>query len=268
MADTYVDYLREKEKRLLCIGICLFMAVAVLGFSPRARFFSSYFGAGAFLSRIFCLAALAFFLGMFLLLIGTARRGRRYMELKEKSRDESRSGSYVSVEALSSRRSGYDAASKKCRRLHTAAVLLGGAAVLLFTGMFLAGDLHALLTELGKPPIERSMSDFRIWANFVGKFFSLAGLCLTALVAARILENRTVPLAVLYLCIGCCALGDIQIAYFYFGDIFVRPPVADLAMLLTLACCAGLCGLAVFTDRKKAQLSAIGNRDFYVYDFS
>lgn len=268
MADTYVDYLREKEKRLLCIGICLFMAVAVLGFSPRARFFSPYFGAGAFLSRIFCLAALVDFLGMFLLLIGTARRGRRYMELKEKSRNESRSGGYVSVEALSSRRAGSDSAAKKCRRLHTAAVLLGGAAALLFTGMFLTGDLRALLTELGKPPIERSMSDFRIWANFIGKFFSLAGLCLTALVATKILENRAVPVAVLYLCIGCCALGDIQIAYFYFGDIFAHPPVADLAMMLTLAGCAGLCGLAVFTDRKKTQLSAIGNRDFYVYDFS
>lgn len=267
MADSYVDYIREKEKRLLCVCICLLLVVALAGISPRARFYASYFGEGQFFTWVICLAALFAFLCMMFFLIGTAKRGRKLMKLKEERRDESRSKGYVSVAALSSSRSEYDTQAKKCKRLHTAAVIFGIVSMILFVVLWAIGDLRALLIEMGKPQIERGASDFRVFANLIGKFFSLLGLSLMALFAARIMENRPVPFPVLYLCIGSCILGDIQIAYFYFGDIFVHPPVADLAMLLALACCAALCFLSLFTERKKAQLSAIGNQDYCVYEF-
>ena len=267
MADSYVDYIREKEKRLLCIGICLLLVVAIAGVAPRARFYAPYFGEGQFFTWVICLAALIAFMGMMFLLIGTARRGRKLMKLKEERRTGSRAGGYVSVSALSSQKTGYEAQEKKCRRLHIAAAVCGVIAVILIVILFAVGDLRAFLIELGKPQIERSASDFRMWANLIGKFFSLLGLSLMAISAVRILENRSVPLPLLYLCIGSCVLGDIQIAYFYFGDIFVYPPAADLAMLLVLACCAALCCFSIFTERKKAQLSAIGNQDYYVYEF-
>ena len=267
MADSYVDYIREKEKRLLCTVICLLLFVALAGISPRARFYTPYFGEGQLFTWVICLAALVAFLGMMLLLIGTAKRGRKLMKLKETRSHNPHAGGYVSVSSLASQKSEYDVQEKKCRRLHIAAAVFGIAAVFLFAILFAAGDLRAFLTELGKPQIERSASDFRMWANLIGKFFSLLGICLMAMSAARIMENRGVPFPILYLCIGSCVLGAVQIAYFYFGDIFVYPPIADLAMLLILACCAALCCFSVFTERKKAQLSAIGNQDYYVYEF-
>lgn len=267
MAEVYVDYMKEKEKRLLCLGACLFLFVSAAGFSPRSRFYAAYLGEGQFFTWILGIAMLVLVSCSLLLLTGTAKRGRKLMKLKEERQNAPRGSGYISVSALSSQRSGYEIQAKKCKRLHHAAAVLCAAAALLAVVLFAVGDIRTVLTEFGKPPIERSTSDFRLWANLFGKFFSIFGLCVTALSAVRIMANRRVPFLLLYLCIGSCVLGDVQIAYFYFGDIFVFPPVADLAMLLALACCAALCCFSILTEKKKAQLFQIGNGDFYIYEF-
>ena len=262
----YIDYVKEKEKSVVCLigGIAFILSAFTV--ATNSRFFAQYFiyvglyeikmGPGVFV----CAAALCLLGISMLLLSGSAKRGRKIIELRKEAREEqSKTKGYVSVGDISGKNKVYSAKLKKSLLMKRVAVLLAVLAVICFLILFFIYDVGVAAEELGKDDIDRSVTDFRVWANLIGKFFAFAGMSVASLCCVFIMNNRYINKNILYVAIGLLSLAVGQQAYFFFGDIMAYPCIADFLIIAGEVVLAALCVLSVLTEKIKVSLKSMGN---------
>lgn len=192
MYDGYIDGLYEREKRILCILGAVCAAASGIFIAPPSKFYGVYFGSKSGLLVIFAAIMSFLYAAVFLIISGTAKRGRRLLSLEEAAKNTTHSSGYVSVYAMSRDSGASSSYKRRCKAANTAAVALILLTSVLMIILFTAGDVSYLLSEITKKPIDRTVSDFRIWADTFGKFIVFLALAMTLTAAPDVMRNRRV----------------------------------------------------------------------------
>ena len=263
------DYGKEKEKRFICFALGILCYCSVLFIMPNSIFFKNYvawIGRRQYslmtVSSILCIAGFLFTGIGCIASAGNSLRGRKLMALKKTFKEESRvSGGYVSVNNINRSSHKYVVYEKRCKAFKVLSAVTFGIATVCFIVVFCTGDVAAAFTELMKDEIDRVSSDFRVWSDLLGKFFAYVGIIFTCFSVSPIMANKHIPKPCVYVSIGCLGVSSVQLAYFFFGDIFVFPCVGDFCILLVMCLMIALNVFSLITDRVKNTLASIGNNE-------
>ena len=264
----FIDYLKEKEKRVVCIAAGILSVLSVPFVMTNSIFYSAYVEMlgrnefSLFTTNVFVCMAGFLLLGIALLLnSGNAVRGRKLLSLKDAVKKSDRGSGYLSVSVLSGHTRKLSVYERKCRVVKIIAMIFTVFAAICFIFVFCAGDVMAAADELTKADIDRTESDFRVLSDLFGRLFSYIGIGLASFCCPMIMSNKKVHSALLYVTIGCLAVSSVQLTYFFFGDIFVFPCISDLCILFVECLMIGLCILSLTTEKIKNNLTSVGNKD-------
>jgi len=266
MSD-YIDYLKEKEKSIVCVaaGIAALLSAALIPFAANSIFCKNYVamlhGEGVVSIGFYVLSIGLVLLGTALLLLsGSARRGRKLLELKKVLSDaQQRSGRYVSVGELTDKTRDYSLQERKMKVLRNVVFSLIIGASLCFAVLLFYFEIKALVVEFSKEDIDRTVTAFRLWADFSGRLIAYSGLVIAAFSSPKIMNNRPVKKEILYVAIGCLAISAVQLVYHYFGIIWLHPSLSDMTVATLLCLLAGLCVLSLVSENIKSTIRSMGN---------
>ena len=261
------DYGKEKEKRVICFVIGLLCFCSALFVMSNSIFFKNYvveIGRKQYslmtLRAIICIVGFVFTGIGCIISSGNAFRGRKLMSLKDSFIEENRTfGRYVSVDNINRSSHKYIVYEKRCRAFKVLSFTAFIISSLCFLTVFCIGDAAAAIGELMKDEIDRVSSDFRVWSDLLGKLFAYVGIITTCFSVPSITSNRHVPKPCVYVSVGCLGFASVQLAYFFFGDIFVFPCISDFFILSAMCLMIAINVFSLITDRIKTTLASVGN---------
>ena len=265
--SEYIDYLKEKEKSIVCLaaGIAALVAAAVVPFVNNSIFCKNYIalvhGEGVVSTGFYIFSLGLLFLGLALILLcGSAKRGRMLIDL-EAALTEARkkANGYVSVGVLTERTKKYNAQERKVKRYKGWACGLIVVSALCFAVLFFFFEIKAVVNEFSKEDIDRTLSAFRIWADFFGRLFAYFGMSASAFSCLKIMNNRPVKKQLLYIVVACLAVSAVQIVYHFFGIIWLNPSPSDACIAVLECALAALCVLSLVSENIKSTIRSMGN---------